>query len=104
MPATNSTGQNFVGILAEVIATTDADFATAGKQKNVWVPVSKLARAKFLVGAGTFTLADVHRVCNFHTDSLSLAVDTNGLGAIIEEYIDATHGVCSFNVGNVVTA
>jgi hypothetical protein len=104
MPTTTSSGQNFVGILAEKIATTDADYATAGKLKSVWVPVDKTSEAVFTVGSGTFTAADVGRVCQFYSDSASLAVDTNGLGAIITKYISATKGQCSFNVPNAVTA
>lgn len=104
MPATNTTGQNFRGILAEPIASTDPDFAVAGKLKGVWVPRTISCEAYFSVGAGTFTLADVGRVCSFHTDSKSLAVDTNGLGARITGYISATQGTCSFDIPNAVTA
>lgn len=104
MPTTNANGQNFVGILQEKIAATDTDYATAGKLKNVLVPTTKHALARFKVGAGTFTAADVGRVCNFHTDSGSLAVDTNGAGAVIRGYIDSSYGTCSFDVANATTA
>lgn len=102
--ATNATGQNVVWILAEPIATTDSDYATAGKLKGVWVAKTVDAEAYFTVGAGTFTLADVNRMCSVHTDWKSLAVDTNGAGAIISGYISATRGKCKFNVPNVVTS
>ena len=76
---TNANGQNVVGILQEPIASTDADYATAGKMKYVWIPTSPEAEMTFKVGAGTFTAADVGRICSIHTDSKSVAVDTNGL-------------------------
>lgn len=102
--ATNATGQNVAGILAEPITATDSDYATAGKLKGVWVPKTVDAEAYFSVGAGTFTLADVGRMCSVHTDWKSLAVDTNGVGAIISAYISASRGKCRFNVANVVTS
>lgn len=102
--ATNATGQNFAWILAEPIATTDTDYATAGKLKWVWVPKTVDAESYFSVGAGTFTLADVGRVCSLHTDWKSLAVDTNGAGAVISWYISASKGKCRFNVPSVVTS
>lgn len=102
--ATNANGQNVQGILAEPIASTDSDYATSGKLKMVYVPKVQGAVAEFTVGAGTFTAADVGRVCNIHTDSKSLAVDTNGLGAIIRGYISSTRGTCSFDVAKAVTA
>ena len=101
---TNSNGQNIKGIMAETIAATDADYATAGKKKFVWVPTSSKSKAFFTVGAGTFTAADVGRVCQIHSDSISLAVDTNGLGAEITGYISASRGTCALSVANVVTA
>lgn len=76
MGTTNATGADFQGILAEPIVSTDSDYATAGKLKSVWVPVSAAAEAYFAVGAGTFTAADVFKTVAFHTDSKSLAVDT----------------------------
>lgn len=104
MPATNASGGNFIGILAEKISSTDDDYATAGKLKLVSIPKSKTATAKFLVWAGTFTAVDINKVVNFHSDSLSLAVDTQGLGAVITGYIDATHWICKFTVPDTVTA
>lgn len=101
---TNANGQNLVGIIAEPIAATDSDYATAGKKKFVWIPTSPEAKAFFTVGAGTFTAADVGRTCQIHTDSVSLAVDTNGLGASISDYISSTRGICKLNIAPVVTA
>lgn len=104
MPATNASGGNFIGILAEKISTTDTDFATAGKLKLVWIPTNLASRAKFKVWTWTFTLVDVNKVVSFHSDSLSLAVDTQGLWAIITKYVDANTGHCAFTVPNTVTA
>lgn len=49
MGAENASGADFVGILAEIIATTDSDYATAGKLKDVWVPNTPDAEAYFTV-------------------------------------------------------
>ena len=104
MTATNASGANFIWILQEKIASTDSDYATAGKLKLVAVPTNKTATARFLVWAGTFTAVDINKVVSFHSDSLSLAVDTQGLGAVIVDYIDSTHWVCKFTVLDTVTA
>lgn len=105
MPATNAAGGNFIGILAEKISSTDSDYATAGKLKNVWVPINKaVSTARFTVGAGTLAANDVNKVVSFHSDSKSLAVDTQGAGAIITSFIDANTGTCVFDVANTVTA
>lgn len=101
---TNANGQNVVGILMETIASTDSDYATAGKMKYVWIPTSPEAEMKFKVGAGTFTAADVGRICNIHTDSKSVAVDTNGLWVEITGYTDANYGTCKILSGKAVTA
>ena len=104
MGVENATGADFMGILAEAIVSTDADFATAGKLRGVWVPKSTLARAYFTVGAGTFTAADVFRTVEIHSDSKSLAVDTKGKGARIMEYISSTRGICRFTLPETETA
>lgn len=104
MPATGASGWNFIGILAERVASTDSDYATAGKLKKVWVPTNLLAEAEFKVGAGTFTAVDVNKVVSFHSDSASLAVDTAGAGAIITGYINSSRGRCNFGVAKTVTA
>lgn len=96
--AGNIAGDDIYGILAEPIATTDADYATAGKLKGVRVPTTLYAQAYFAVGAGTFTAADVGATVAIHSDFKSLAVDTLGLGATILKYISATRGVCMFNM------
>lgn len=101
---TNASGANFVGIMVEPVVSTDADYATAGKLKSMRVPTTPMAKAFFYVGAGTFTAADVFKVVNIHTDSLGLAVDTKGLGAVIEEYISSSKGICSFSVPRTLTA
>jgi hypothetical protein len=98
MGTENATGSDFFGIIAESVVSTDSDYATAGKLKGVWVPKSTLAKAYFTVGAGTFTLADVFKTVEIHSDSKSLAVDTLGKGARIVEYISATRGVCRFSL------
>lgn len=104
MPATNANGQNFVWILAEEISTTDTDYATAGKLKQVWIPVDRAATARFKVWAWTFTAADIWKVVSFHSDSASLAVDTAWAWAIITGFINSSYGLCTFNVPNATTA
>tara|TARA_R110000851_G_scaffold40208_3_gene101571 strand:+ start:3613 stop:3882 length:270 start_codon:yes stop_codon:yes gene_type:complete len=49
MGAENALGADFIGILAEPIAATDVDYATAGKLKSINVPTSKFAEAVFTV-------------------------------------------------------
>jgi hypothetical protein len=72
--------------------------------KAVYIMKTPAAEAFFVVGAGTFTAADVGRICLIHTDSKSLAVDTNGLGAEITGYITSTTGKCKFSLAPAVTA
>ena len=113
MATTNANGQNFAGILQETIATTDADYATAGKLKFVEVPLTPYAEAEFSVGSGTLGANDVGRIAQFYTDSKSIAVDTNGAGVEITGVIvtsaNATtaipaRGICRFSVPRVTTA
>lgn len=70
MGTTNVNGGDFMGILAERIATTDSDYATAGKMKAVWLPKSLDSEAFFTVAAGTFTAADVFKTVEFTSGSL----------------------------------
>lgn len=88
---------NFAGILAEEIATTDDDYATSLKKKQVWIPKSFASEAEFSVGAGTFTTADVGKSVKFN-DEKGLAVDTAGVQARISGYASSTRGRCTFNV------
>lgn len=104
MGVQNAAGADFVGIMAEPITSSDADYATAGKLKAVKVPTSTKSTAFFTVGAGTFTAADVFRTARFHTDSLGLAVDTIGLWARIVKYISSTRGICEFSCPTTMTA
>lgn len=104
MPVENAAGADFIGIMAEPVASTDSDYATAGKLKYVFVPRSPLAEAYFSVGAGTFTAADVGRSVELHSDSASLAVDTAGKGARITKYISSTRGLCTFSMPTTETA
>ena len=104
MGTENAAGFDFYGILAEPITSDDDDYATAGKLKDVWVPTTPLAKAKFYVGAGTFTAVDVYKTVEFHSDSAGLAVDTAGKGARIVQYLDSTHGVCTFSLPTTETA
>lgn len=76
MGTENANGADFVGILAEPIASTDTDYATSGKLKIVWEPNTPDAEAYFTVGSGTFTAVDVFKTVEFYSNSLSLAVDT----------------------------
>jgi hypothetical protein len=101
---TNTTGQNVVGILAEPITASDADYATAGKLKLVHVPISQYSQAYFTVISGTFSLAQVGRVCQIAGSGTGLAVATNGLGAVIDGFISSTRGTCKLVVPYVVTA
>lgn len=94
----NVNGGGIIGILAEEIASTDDDYATAFKLKGVWVPNTPYALAFFLVGAGTFTTADVFKTVEIHSDKKSLAVDTLGKGARIMSYISSTRGTCRFSL------
>lgn len=91
------TETNFIGILAEAIASTDADYATSQKLKSVFVPLSPQATAEFTVGSGTFTTADVGKSVAFF-DSKSLAVDTAGDEARITKYLSSTRGECVFKL------
>lgn len=100
----NASGADFVGILAEPIATTDTDYATAGKMKGVRVPRTSSAKCFFTVAAGTFTAVDVGKTVEVYTGSLGLAVDTAGKGARITDYISATRGKCVFCMPNTETA
>lgn len=104
MWAENATGADFLWILAEWIAATDADYATAWKLKGVRVPKTPYAKAYFKVWAWTFTKACVFRTVELHTDRKSLAVGTKGKWARILEYIDSTHGICRFSLPETETA
>lgn len=104
MGTENAAGADFVGILAEPIASTDDDYATAGKLKAVYVAVNDTCEAEFKVGAGTFTAADVNKTVEFHSDSLSLAVDTAGKGARITAFISSSRGRCKFDLPKTETA
>ena len=104
MPVENASGGDFVGILAEPVASTDSDYATSGKTKAVWVPRSQSAKAWFTVGEGTFTSADVGKTVQFGSTSIDLDVDTAGKGARITDYISSTRGKCQFVLPNTETA
>lgn len=93
---TDSTN-NFRGILAEAIAATDSDYATAKKKKYVYVPLVPEAEAEFTVGAGTFTVDDIGKSVKF-ADSKGLGVDTAGAQARITDYISSTRGKCTFSL------
>lgn len=104
MGVENAGGDDFYGILAEPIVSTDSDYATAGKRKGVRIPRTSTAKAFFKVGAGTFTVADIGKRVEFHSDSLGLAVDTVGKGATITDYISSSKGKCVFNLPVTETA
>jgi len=104
MGVENASWADFVGILAEKIASTDADYATAGKLKGVRVPKNQQATAFFSVGAWTFTAVDVFKTVEIHSDSKSLAVDTAGKGARIVGYISSSRWVCQFTLPTTETA
>ena len=100
----NAAGNDFVGILAEPIVSTDDDYATAGKLKAVWVPMSINSKAEFTVTAGTFALTDVGKTVQIASTSLGLDVDTAGKGASISGFQSATRGVCKFDLPRTETA
>lgn len=100
----NASGANFYGIMAEPVRSTDSDYATAGKTKKVWVPVGRQSECRFTVGAGTFTTADIGKTAAIHSDGISVAVDTNGLGCLITGYISSTRGICTFDIPATLTA
>jgi len=104
MPVENASGGDFVGILAEPVASTDDDYATAGKLKLVHIPRTPAAKAFFTVGEGTFTTADIGRTVQVGSTSIDLDVDTDGKGARITDYISATRGKCQFCLPNTETA
>jgi len=104
MGVENAAGADFVGILQEAITSGDADYATSGKLKLVAIPQDSEARAEFTVGAGTFTAADVGKTVEFHSDSISLAVDIAGKGARITKYLSSSRGECQFTLPATETA
>jgi len=104
MGTENAAGADFAGIMITPVAATDDDYATAGKLKQVWIPDSIYSTAKFAVGTGTFTLSDVYKTVEFHSDSLGLAVDTAGKGARIVGFESATRGLCTFAMPATETA
>lgn len=103
-PTTQATGQNIVGILAETIATTDSDYATAGKLKGVWIPIDANCEFTWPVGSGTFTAADVGRTCALVSGGKSVAVDTNGNVCTITKFISSTRLQAKFNMAPIQTA
>ena len=104
MGVENAAGADFAGIMAEPVAATDSDYATAGKLKGVWVPMDKTAEAYFTVGEGTFTAVDVGKTVQIGSTSIDLDVDTAGLGARITAYISSTRGRCAFVLPATETA
>ena len=100
---TQANGQNINAILAEPIATTDSDYATAGKLKYAY-EVTPTQTWYFTVGSGTFTAADVGRTCALASGGRTVAVDTNGNEFIIDGYINSTTGFGRFAMPNVQTA
>ncbi len=104
---TFANGQNFAGILAEPIASTDADYATAGKMKSVWVPKTPgVSRCYFTVGSGTHSAAQQGRTCAL-ASATGVAVATNGNQFIISPnggFISTTRGIGTFAMPNIVTA
>jgi len=104
MGTENASGADFIGILQETIASTDADYATAGKLKLVAVPLDPTAEAEFKVISGTFTTADINKTVEFASSGTGLAVDTAGKGARITGYIDSARGTCQFTLPTTETA
>jgi hypothetical protein len=104
MPATNANGQNFIGILAEAVTASDADYASTTKTRSVFIPVNKaIATAKATTSA-TATSAVVGRVVQFSGSGATVAPTTNGAGCVITDFVDANTVLVSFDVANAVTA
>lgn len=104
MPTTNATGQNFIGILAEPISSSDSDFASTSKYRNVYIPVNPfIAKAKATTSA-TATNICVGRVVQFSNSGKSVAPATNGAGCVITDFIDGNTVMVTFDVPKVVTA
>ena len=99
----NAAGKDFVGILAEPIIATDADYATAGKLKGVRVPTTIEAEAYCTV-EGTFTKVDVGATCEIGSGSITVDADTLGKGATLTEFSSSTRGKCKFNLPKTETA
>ena len=103
-PVESASGANIGAILMETVASTDADYATAGKLKQVAIPMDIQAEAYFTVINGTFTTADVNKTVQIDSTSLGLDVDTAGKGAAITQYISSTRGMCKFPMPYTETA
>lgn len=104
MGVENAAGADFVGIMAEPVAATDSDYATAGKLKSIWIALNKEAEAFFTVVGGTFTAVDVFKTVQVDSTSLGLDVDTAGKGARITSFISSTRGKCKFDLPTTETA
>ena len=100
----NAGWDDFEGILAEPIAATDDDYATAWKLKWVWIPQRKSAEAFFTVVNGTFTAVDVFKTVQIASTSLWLDVDTAWKWARITGYISSTRWTCNFDLPTTETA
>lgn len=110
---TNANGQNFYGILNQPVTSSDPDYASTTKTKEVLKPITPFAEAYFAVGSGTLSAADIGKVVQFYTGGFSLAVDTIGAGAVISGVVVPTaqatstnpaRGVCTFSVPVATTA
>lgn len=104
MGTENANGADFVGIMSTNVQSTDPDFATAGKVKQVLIPVSPAARATFSVTTGTLTPELVGSTVAFSSDSSGLDVTSLALGARIVGMSSATNGICTFNMPTSLTS
>lgn len=100
----NGTGADLFGILVAPIRATDSDYATAHKLKEVYVPTAPYSRAYVGIGAGTFTTADIGKTVAIHTDGISIACDTKGLGVRIVGLVSSTVAIVAFCCATTVTA
>ncbi len=92
-----TTGKNYVGILMEEIASTDADYSTSGKTKLVSVPTSIKAICEYRVHSWTASAAKVWSTVEIADSGKWLAVDTLWLGATITKHVSSTRGECQIN-------
>lgn len=99
--AEQSAWANYVGILAQDILATDADYATSGKTRLVYVPCSVKAESEFQRTSGTLSSVDVWKTVEVSWSGTWLAVDTLWLWATIVKVITEDRGVCAINFTTV---
>lgn len=90
-----TTSGNFAGIIAEPIASTDADYATSKKLKTVWVPVTSKAECLFTCTGLTTTYIGAN--ADFATATTVAPGTSTHDQVTITGFISSTRGRCRFN-------